>query len=951
MGRTYVALDIETTGLDAERDAVTEIGAVKFRDGQVLDTWSTLVNPQRPIPLGVQRLTGITQQAVQQAPPLSVVLPHLGRFVGDYPIVGHNVGFEFSFLQKHGVLLQNQRLDTFELAHVLLPQVTSYSLSMLTQMLGIAHENQHRALHDATAAKDLFLALISRGLEMDLGVLQEINRTAQRSQWPLKQFFQDLERQRSRSAFTSNIREQLLAKGDLDDAALGLVLDRKEQIESLHPSADKVLLEEQELVDMLSPGGLLAQRFPGYEYRPQQVDMLRAVTQAFNEGQQILAEAGTGTGKSLAYLLPAIHFAVRNGRPVVVSTNTINLQDQLFNKDIPDLQKILPLEFRAALLKGRSNYLCLRRLAQFRRNESLQAEEVQVLANILAWLPSTETGDSTELSLRDHEYAVWSQVQAEQETCLGERCPHRRKGRCFLYRARRKAEAAHLVVANHALLLSDMMVANRVLPEYHHLIVDEAHHLEARATEQLGFAVNRGQAYAFLAGLVQIAPSGQSHGFLHSIPQHFHGSSVPAEMQKQVGVHLAKLETWVGEASRCMDEFFDGLTIFVNNTLVPASPKSNSSYDHQFELTEGMRIQPDWSQVEILAENLHSQLQKVLTGLQTLQRGLADLDDQKILQYDDLMQELRSRSEHVHQVQQQMRAIVNEPASGGIYWLTMRAKDNEITLHSAPLRVAPLLEQNLFPKLETAVFTSATLCTAQEFGYIRERLGLEDAEALTVDSPFDYQQSTLLCLPSDMPEPTQPNYQSTVSRTITKLCLATGGRALILFTSHRQLQTTFYAISRELEQAGIAVTGQGLGGSRRQLLEHFRNTPRSVLLGTRSFWEGVDVVGPALSCLVIVHLPFSVPSDPVFAARSRTFDDPFGEYAVPEAVLRFRQGFGRLIRSCSDRGVVVVLDKRIQSKSYGARFLDSLPRCAEYRGKLEDLPATAARWIDTALEG
>jgi DNA polymerase-3 subunit epsilon/ATP-dependent DNA helicase DinG len=942
----YVALDIETTGLDAERDAITEIGAVRFRDDELLDTWSTLVNPQRSIPLGVQRLTGITQQAVQNAPPISAVVPQLARFVGECPVVGHNVGFEFAFLQKHGVLLRNQRLDTFELAHVLLPKVTSYSLSALTQVLGLELKDHHRALSDATASKDLFLALLARGLEMDLGILQEINRTASHSQWPFKQLFQDLERQRSRTAFTSNIREQLLAKGELDDAALGLVLDHKEQLEPLHPAATQVGLDEEELAGMLSPGGLLAQRFPGYEHRPQQIEMLRAVAQAFNEGQQVLAEAGTGTGKSLAYLLPAIYFAVRNGRPVVVSTNTINLQDQLFNKDIPDLQKILPIPFKAALLKGRNNYLCLRRLALFRRSESLQAGEVQVLANILAWLPSTETGDSTELSLRDHEYAIWSQVQAEQETCLGERCPHRRKGRCFLYRARRKAEAAHIVVANHALLLSDMMVANRVLPEYHHLIVDEAHHLEARATEQLGFAVNRGQAHALLASLAQASPSGQFRGFLHSVPQHFHGSSMPAETQKQVGVHVARLETWVEEASRCMQEFFDGLTFFTNDTLASESPKSTSNYDHQFLLTEGVRIQPDWSQVEILAENLYGTLQKVVQGLQTLQAGMSDLEDQGILQYEDLMQELRSRTEHVRQVQQQMRAIINEPESGGIYWLSIRAKDNEITLHSAPLRVAPLLEQNLFPKLETAVFTSATLCTAKEFSYIRERLGLKDAEVLTVDSPFDYHESTLLCLPEDMPEPSQPNYQGAVSRTITKLCLATGGRALILFTSHRQLQTTFYSISRELEEAGIAVTGQGLGGSRRQLLENFRNTPRSVLLGTRSFWEGVDVVGPALSCLVIVHLPFSVPSDPVFAARSRTFDDPFGEYAVPEAVLRFRQGFGRLIRSYHDRGVVVILDKRIQSKSYGVSFLKSLPKCTEYRGGLEGLPAMAARWID-----
>ena len=945
MGRVYVAVDIETTGLDAKRDGITEVGAVKFRDEQVLDTWSSLVNPQRPIPYKIQKLTGIKPQDVEHAPSLAAVIPQLARFLGEHSIVGHNVGFESSFLRWHGVMTHNPLVDTFELARILLPQSGSYSLSTLIRLLGIEFQDHHRALPDAVAAKDLFLALVERGLQMDLGVLQEVNRIAARSQWPLRQFFLDIERERARTAFTSNIREQLLAKGNLDGAALGLVLDRREHVEPLRPTPQKIPLDEQELVDMLLPGGLLSQGFPGYEHRPQQIEMLRMVTRAFNDGGQILAEAGTGIGKSLAYLLPAIHFAVRNGRPVVVSTNTINLQDQLFHKDIPDLQKLLGLEFRAALLKGRSNYLCLRRLAVLRRNESLETDEVQLLAKILAWLPTTETGDSAELSLRDQEFPMWSKIQAEQETCLGEQCPHRRKGRCFLYRARRNAEAAHIIVVNHALLLSDMMVANRVLPEYHHLIVDEAHHLEARATEQLGFAVGRSQAYFMLVGLAQPTSTGQYRGFLPTIPQHFHGSAVAPQVQKQISVYLSSLENSVEDAAKAVNAFFDGLVAFVNDTLTPGYEQGKSVYDRHVELAEGVRIQPDWSQVEILAEDLDCALLKVVQGMQKLHEGLSALDDQEILNYDDLLQEVRSRLEHVKEAQEHVRDIINEPKPAGIYWLSIRARDNEIMLHSAPLHVGPLLAQNLFPRLDTLVLTSATLCTAREFGFIRERLGLKDADAFTVDSPFDYVNSTLLYLPTDMPEPVQTSYQNTVGKSITDLCLATGGRALLLFTSHRQLQATYRAIARPLEEAGIAVYGQGLDGSRRQLLENFKTTPRSVLLGTRSFWEGIDVVGPALSCLVIVHLPFSVPTDPVFAARSRTFDNPFEEYAVPEAVLRFRQGFGRLIRSYADRGIVVVLDRRILSKSYGLAFRNSLPECTVCKGTLKDLPAKAAQWI------
>jgi len=605
------------------------------------------------------------------------------------------------------------------------------------------------------------------------------------------------------------------------------------------------------------------------------------------------------------------------------------------------------------VLKGRSNYLCLRRLGLFRRNEVLETDQVQVLAKILAWLPVTETGDSAELSLRENEQAIWREVQADQETCLGDRCPHLRKGRCFLYRARRQAEAAHIIVVNHALLLSDMVVANRVLPEYHHLIIDEAHHLEARATDSLGFAVNHGQAMALLAGLSQQIVTGEYRGFLHTVPQHFRGSAVEAAVQKQLGEYLAKMQGVVEQAKETMDAFFTTLQSFVNEVLMSEPGRVKSDYDQQIELTSGVRNQPGWSQVEVACDDLGSDLEKVGQGLQGLLNGFSNLEDQNILDYDDLTQDIRARLEHVRQAREQLQAIVSNPASGGIYWMTIRVRDAQITLHSAPLHVGPLLTQNLFPKLETAILTSATLRTAQEFHFIRERLGLDDVVEFAVDSPFDYQQSTLLYLATDIPEPAQPNYQKAVSKAVTDLCLATGGRTLVLFTSHSQLQATYYAITRPLEEANIIVYGQGLDGSRRQLLESFRTTPRAVLLGTRSFWEGIDVVGPALSCLVIVRLPFSVPSDPIFAARSRTFDEPFGEYAVPEAVLRFRQGFGRLIRSYTDRGVVVALDKRLLSKGYGASFLDSLPDCTVERGSLGDLPAKASAWIgdSTASRG
>ncbi|MFQ5873665.1 MAG: helicase C-terminal domain-containing protein [Dehalococcoidia bacterium] len=954
MARIYIALDIETTGLQAEHDAIIEIGAVKFRGDQVLDTWSSLVNPKRPIPYKIRLLTGIDQAEVDRAPSIFSVTGQLIAFVKDYPIVGHNVRFDLSFLNRHGLFLANPAIDTFELASILMPHATRYSLDKLARMLDISFPTQHRALADAMAAKDLFLALSQRALQLDLGVIQEINRLAARSDWPLRYIFHEVEKERARSAFTGTIRQQLMAKGGED--ILGFILSKGRVEEPLRPSPRREPLDVKALSEMLEEEGFFARCFPNYEYRPQQVAMLRAVSQAFNDGERLLVEAGTGVGKSLAYLIPAVHFATQNGERIVVSTNTINLQDQLFDKDIPDLQRILPLEFKATLLKGRTNYLCPRRLAIFRRRgnpsglspsgRSLSLDEIRMLAKILVWLPMAASGDRAELALSKQELPLWGRVCADAENCLAERCPYRQRGRCFFYRARQLAESAHIIVVNHSLLLSDMVMENQVLPSYRYLIIDEAHHLEARATEQLSFAVDQAQASAFLDGLSQRLGEGRhspglNPGLLAEIPNYLRAGSVPVTIRRDVEGRIQEMHRGVEEAQRALYELFNVLALFLEEHSEEAG-----NYDQRIRLTNGLRIQPAWASVEIAWDNLSLRLSRIAQGLEGLYNGLLSLEDYDILNYDDLLQELLARLHQIRDLQEQMNAIIVQPSPGGIYWVTIRAKDENISLHSAPLHVGELLNKHLFSPKECVVLTSATLRTEGDFAYIRDRLGLQDAQELAVGSPFDYATSTLLYLPTDIPDPGRPYYQKTVERVLTDLCRATKGRTLVLFTSYSQLRATHKAITRPLEEEGIVVLGQSLDGSRRQRLESFKSDQKTVLLGTRSFWEGIDVVGEALSCLAIARLPFSVPTDPIFAARSETFEDPFGQYAVPEAILRFRQGFGRLIRSRTDRGVLVILDKRVLTKPYGSAFLNSLPTCTVRCGSIEDLPSEAARWIE-----
>ncbi|MFQ5814691.1 MAG: ATP-dependent DNA helicase, partial [Anaerolineae bacterium] len=571
-------------------------------------------------------------------------------------------------------------------------------------------------------------------------------------------------------------------------------------------------------------------------------------------------------------------------------------------------------------------------------------EEMRLLAKILVWLPSTVTGDRAELFMPDYkEQALWSRVCADAETCLTDRCRYREKGKCLFYRARRNAERAHLIVVNHALLLSDVAVENRVLPDYRYLIVDEAHHLEDSTTRQLSFAVDRGQMERLLNGLSQNPGKSRPVGFLAGLLARYHGK-VPEAIEEKMERHINSLHGEVEVARRNLYQFFNKLDCFLEE-----HGQDRGRYNQRTRLTGGIRVQPAWDSVEIAWDNVSRHLLHIGEGLERLSSGLDDGPGflaEDIPDQEDLSQELLSYVHRTRELYDQMNALISQPSSGGIYWAEVSARDGEISLHAAPLHVGPLVQKHLFMPKECVILTSATLRTEGEFDFIRERLSAWEAEEAAVGSPFDYASSTLLYLPIDIPEPYQPYYQKTVEAALIDLCRATHGRTLGLFTSYSQLRNTSKAIARPLAEDEIVVYTQGSGTSRAQLLENFRTTPRSVLLGTRSFWEGIDVVGEALSCLVIARLPFSVPSDPVFATRSETFDEPFGQYALPEAILRLRQGFGRLIRSKTDRGVVVILDKRIQTKSYGRAFLDSLPACTVQRGPLAGLPTAAARWID-----
>ena len=943
MSKTYIALDVETTGLNPEHDAIIEIGVVKFAEDRVLAEWSNLVNPHRPLPYKIQQLTGINPGQLEEAPSLRSLMPDLQDFVRDLPIVGHNIAFDLSFFRQQGCFLNNPSIDTFELASILMPHASRYSLSMLTAELGIALPNAHRALHDARAARNLFLALLERVVDMDLKTLQEINRLAAPVDWPLKTIFRDVERTRSRHAFGSSIGDQLRQKGLLDGKGFTRLFSSDEEETPLRRSVTRQMIDIDQLAATLSSDGAFAQKFPGYEYRPQQVAMLRAVAESFNNQQHLMIEAGTGTGKSLAYLLPAMHFAAANGERVVISTNTINLQDQLYKKDVPDLQSLLPFEVKTVLLKGRSNYLCLRRLAAFRQRTDLLPEDLTMLAKVLAWLPSTVTGDQSELFLPDpRQRARWSQINASADQCTAEQCTYRQQGRCFFYRARGRAENAHLIIVNHALLLADVAVDNRALPEYRYLIVDEAHHLEASTTSQLTNSLTE-NLVPDLAVALGISSTSSRHGGLLAEITLRTRSGLPRVVSQDVDAYVKQIAQEAEGALRTAQEVFDSLRQFLTSQV--QDNEQPAVYGQKVRLTPASRLQPNWTPVEVAAENLCGHLAQAHKKLEQLRAGLSNLEEHRIPDLDELLEEMMLQARRWYDTLNLLNTMIMEPDNRLIYWVEIPPGNERTSIHATPLHVGELVQKHLLSPKEAVIMTSATLTSDNQFDFIQERLGASDVSTVAVGSPFDFERSTLIWIPTDIPEPRQPFHQKAVEDVLRKVSLALGGRTMALFTSYTQLRSTARAIAADLEEQEIILYEQGDGTSRHQLLESFKTSPRAVLLGTRSFWEGVDIAGEALSCLVLVRLPFAVPTDPIVAARSETFEDPFQEYSLPDAILRFRQGFGRLIRSKSDRGVVIILDRRILNKSYGQAFLDSLPTCTVRKGPAGNLPGEVRRWI------
>lgn len=871
----FVAFDLETTGLSPKSDRVLEIGAVRF-DASMrrLGEMEIIVDPGIPIPLAVQRLVGLGEADVRGAPAPVEGVAQLADFCDGAELVAHGSSFDITFCAGlvPDAFARRSVFDTLDLARILLPVAGSHSLPLLSVALGIPHERPHRALSDASATHHLFARLHSVAGALPSGTLAEMRRLAATAGGELSRFFRDV------------------VAVDGDPARGSWMGPRRERVP--RPPATAPAPADLVAATMAAWTGTAAEGDPatgtGFEAREAQQEMARAVAQAVERRRTLVVEAGTGVGKSLAYLLPlALHS--RGGRRAVVATRTITLQEQLLHRDLPMVEQILGEKVPAALLKGRNHQLSLRRWQRFLRTpdggpHGIDVDRIRFKLKLLAWLAETRDGDRAELGLTSTEEALWRHVESDGGDCLGAACANWQAGSCFMVAARQAAEAASIVVTNHALLLADAGTGGQALGDHDVLVVDEAHHLEEAATAQFGTALRAADVMLALDRLD--AGEGELATALQACRDA--ATRLFGDVKGRVGEVLGADHS--GNASL-------GLT-----------PEVRESHGHSVLLRSAHHAIETW---RAAATRLRDADQPA--GLRIDLLPQPDRADQERLLTADSLEGLAAGVE---------RVLVH-PREGHVAWLALRAEQGE--LHEAPVSVAGTLRDEVFARPDTVIATSATLAVSGDFGFSTARLGLENAEELLLSSPYDFLEQALCVVPSDVPPYDVPEHDAALATMIGDIAERLGGSTLALFTGYGPLRRVHALLAARMEGAGIALLGQGLDGTRRQILGSFLANRRTVLLGTSSFWEGVDVPGDALRCVVIAKLPFAVPTDPLVRARTEHLADPFGQYVLPQAVLRLRQGFGRLIRRGSDRGAVVLCDERLRTRQYGEGFLEALP--------------------------
>ena len=733
----------------------------------------------------------------------------------------------------------------------------------------------------------------------------------------------------------------------------------------VEPSHEEELqqLNPERLASYIVPGGAVSKVLKDYEFRNEQRMMMEKVVLAFNNDLLAVIEAGTGTGKSLAYLIPAISWSLLNRERVVISTNTINLQEQLMGKDIPLLQRVKELQCRAVLVKGRGNYICLRKLASVKEEgQLLMGEEGRELEEIAAWAEKSSDGSLADLSFIPRR-ENWERVCAEADQCTRLHCPFYAK--CFFYGARRRASQANLLVVNHHLLMADLAVRSRtesydrtaVLPRFHRIVIDEAQHLEDVATDYLGFQISKFGLLKILRRLRRKRDS--SRGLLPFLAAKLRyeagGKDVAgsSEALKLVEIIVAERLDLEKRIESSMDRIMAELRDYC--------AREGEENGRALRIVPGVTASPFWRDVFCPV------LREMMSALEPFSARLGEMV--KLLDsFSEKSKEI-IESPRVELVAMRRRlahhldcfSFFMDEHDDYCRWLEMKKgrRGEWVRFCAAPLDISEGMREAVYRRFRTVLMTSATLTVGGRFDYVRARLGLDGLpegklESLALSSPFDHRRQAFVGAPTGVAIPDRPGYKEMLEEVVRSAVTISRGRTFVLFTSYRLLQEMHERLREDLSERKIIALVQG-SDNRTSLLNRFRREERAVLFATSSFWEGVDVRGKALQCVIITRLPFRVPSEPIQQARMETIEqaggDAFMDYSVPQAVIRFRQGFGRLIRHRDDVGAVLILDGRVHTRRYGRLFLNSLPEVSVCSRDAGGMLAEMERFFDRLRGG
>ncbi|WP_282138975.1 ATP-dependent DNA helicase DinG [Rossellomorea aquimaris] len=927
-----VVIDLETTGNSPKKgEKIIQLSAVIIENGKIIDQYTSFVSPGKPIPAFIEELTGINDEMVKDAPAFHEIAPKILELLDHGVFVAHNVQFDLSFLQAE---LEDAgynpftgpAFDTVELAKVALPSADSFKLTELSNSLELSHVRPHQADSDAYVTAEILLYFIEELSKLPLVTLENLHKLSHHLKSDLSLLFDSIVSEKQKHV--EDLPPQL-------EVYRGLALRKKDASKKDVPPIEELHVDEPDIEEHL------AQYVPFYEKRVQQMEMMDEIQHAFHESRHVVIEAGTGVGKSLGYLWPAVMFAKGSHEKVVISTYTIQLQEQLLHKEIKLLEKISPTPFRTVLLKGKNHYINLFKFEQSLREDESQYDVVLTKMQILVWLTRTESGDMDELNLTSGGHLFWNRLKHD-----GWHLPHTKDpwvGKDFYLFARKSAQEADIIITNHSMLLTDIVKESTMLPPYDYLVIDEAHHLEKSARQHLGVVMD----------YLSIKFSTSQLGTLDQKQLFYRLDQLISNHSVQMNTHSFELDSRISQFYVDLEEAIGVLT----SVFYKKAKKRTGVQKIQLRITDEMKRSSYFQPVLMSME-------RVISGMKFVEREfqqiLEAIKDKKIKLEDKekaLIEEFHSFLVDWAELRMNFQTVFLRDMNNHVLWLDgdTRSLPNSLSIQAQPVTVNRNLQDEIFAKKKSVVLTSATLTVSGSFNYFLNEIGLigQGVKQLQLSSPFDYNEVSRLFVPTDVPEIQQvqsEEYIEAISSHLIGVAQATKGRMLILFTSYDMLRKTYELMKESGLLEEYVLMAQGItSGSRTRLTKNFQRFDKAILFGTSSFWEGVDIPGEDLSCLAMVRLPFSPPDEPVNQAKSDILKaqgkNPFSSHSLPEAIIRFKQGVGRLIRRSSDRGIVIVYDRRVMTTRYGKAFLQSIPSMEVKEGDLFELVSWIEDWL------